>query len=287
MTDPIAGARQHLQRQLQLLLVSIQFLTRVPVPARLLSPFDSNWLNACVAYFPLTGAIIGLLGAAVLTLASAGWPPFVAVSLAVFFTVWLTGAFHEDGLADTFDGLGGVVSRERSLQIMKDSRIGTYGAVALVFSLSVRIALLSALASEHIVLAMVGLVASQTLGRSAAVGVMSLLPYAGDVEHAKAKPLAVSVPRIATIAAMLWSLIIVTVCIAISCAAGIQITPFGALSISRWLTVLLVTTAVVFVMRRWLSRRLGGYTGDTLGATEQIGEISVLLTLAFQWRALL
>jgi len=283
VTDSIANAR----RQLQLLLVSIQFLTRVPVPVRLLNPFDRHWLNACVAYFPLTGAMIGFLGATVLALASVGWPPIVAASLAVFFTVWLTGAFHEDGLADTFDGLGGVVSRERSLQIMKDSRIGTYGGVALVFSLSIRIALLSVLASEHTVLAMIGLIGSHTLGRSAAVGVMSLLPYAGDIEHAKAKPLALSVPRITTAAAMLWTLAIVVACIAIGSVCADQITSLPKFSISRWLTVLLVTVAVVVVMRHWLSKRLGGYTGDTLGATEQFGEIAVLLTLAFQWRLLL
>ena len=143
MSEALAIAK----RQCRLLLVAIQFLTRVPALAGLLTPFDSRWLNACVAYFPLVGALVGLLGAMAIALVSIAWPPVVAALLGVALTIWLTGAFHEDGLADTFDALGGNVTRESALKIMKDSRIGTYGATVLVFTLLLRVTLLSVLAA--------------------------------------------------------------------------------------------------------------------------------------------
>ncbi len=115
--------------ELRLLLVAVQFLTRLPVPRRLrLARRLAQRLRA-----PLSRgrAARRRLGALVLLGAARLWPPAVAAVLALAATVWLTGAFHEDGLADTFDGLGGAVPRERALAIMKDSRIGTYGAAAL------------------------------------------------------------------------------------------------------------------------------------------------------------
>ena len=249
----------------------------------------SLWLGGAGLWLAFLGYVAGAaMGGVMLTLwiiARATLPEqYQQLPDEILFKGILDQLVQQTALADTFDGLGGVVSRERSLQIMKDSRIGTYGGVALVFSLSIRIALLSTLASEHIVLATLGLIASHSFGRSAAVAVMSLLPYAGDIEHAKAKPLAVSVPREATTAAMLWSIAIFAVCIVIDAAFGVQFPSFKGMSTAHWFTVLLATGAVVFVMRRWLHRRLGGYTGDTLGATEQLGEIAVLLSLACQWR---
>ncbi|OYU98446.1 MAG: adenosylcobinamide-GDP ribazoletransferase, partial [Burkholderiales bacterium PBB5] len=98
--------------ELRLAAVALQFLTRVPVR---FGAFDPQWLQDCARHFPLVGAGVGLFGAAVLLAAAALWPPAVAVGLAMAATVWLTGGFHEDGLADTCDGLGGAVSRERAL----------------------------------------------------------------------------------------------------------------------------------------------------------------------------
>jgi len=257
------GAVAH---ELRLFFTAVQFLTRCPVPARL--GHDPAWLNQCVRYFPIVGALVGMLGAAVAVCASWWWTPMVAASLAVLATVWATGAFHEDGLADTFDALGGAVPRERALAIMKDSRIGSYGAVALVLSLGLRIGLLSALIDAGRMAAALALVAAHAMGRTGAVCVMASLGYAGDAEHAKAKPLATSVPVVSTMVALVTGLAVFT---ALACADG---------RVLRWGAALLASLLLMLALRRWFLKRLGGYTGDTLGATQQCVEIVVLCALS-------
>jgi adenosylcobinamide-GDP ribazoletransferase len=274
-----------LLHQLRLLLVALQFLTRVPVPGWVCEGFQAGWLNTCVRYFPVVGALVGCVGAAVLWAALVFWPPQVAALLAVAVTVWLTGAFHEDGLADTLDALGGYVPRERALAIMKDSRIGTYGAAALVLSLGLRVALLGSLAAVDPLGAALALVAAHVVGRTAAVMVMAWLPYAGDAEHAKAKPLATAVDAASVQWAAVWGLALLAGLALADASVGLADGQAGDLSLldgmsMRWLWVLAATAGVVWAMRRWLTQRLGGYTGDALGATEQFTEMAVLLVLA-------
>ncbi len=255
--------------ELRLALVAVQFLTRVPVPNWVSRGFQAEWLNICVRYFPLVGAAVGACGAAVLWAALAWWPPAVSALLAVAATVWLTGAFHEDGLADTFDALGGYVNRERALEIMKDSRIGTYGASALMLGLGLRWGVLTTLAGSSPLAAMLALVAAHSLGRTAAVAAMAWLRYAGDAEHAKAKPLALAVPRSTVAVAFVLGALVVR---------GLSLLPGGFTPV-QWSAAVGAAAAVVLAMRRWLQQRLGGYTGDALGATEQLTEMTVLLVL--------
>lgn len=247
---------------MRLLLVALQFLTRVPVR---LSGFEPAWLNDCVRHFPLVGALVGAVGAVVLIGASQLWPAWIAAVLALTATVALTGGFHEDGLADTFDALGGVVPRDKALAIMKDSRIGSYGALALGLSLLLRAALLAVLATRPLVGAVAALLASHALARGAAVGVMVSLPYGGDADHAKAKPLALAVAPRNFVVALGW--------------CGLLMLGLWGWGISprRLLLALAAVGVAALLMRQWLWRRLGGYTGDGLGATEQLAEISVLL----------
>ena len=146
---------------MRLFLVALQFLTRLPVR---LARFEAAWLNDCVRHFPLVGALVGAAGAAVLIGAAQLWPGWVAAVLALTATVALTGGFHEDGLADTFDALGGVVPRDKALTIMKDSRIGSYGALALGLTLLLRAALLAVLAVRPTLGAVAALLASHAFG---------------------------------------------------------------------------------------------------------------------------
>ena len=247
---------------MRLFLVALQFLTRLPVR---LARFEPGWLNDCVRHFPVVGVLVGAVGAAVLAGASQVWPAWVAAVLALAATVALTGGFHEDGLADTFDALGGVVPRDKALAIMKDSRIGSYGALALGLSLLLRAALLAVLATRPLLGAMAALLACHALARTAAVGVMVSLPYGGDAEHAKAKPLALAVPLGNFAIALAW--------------CGLLALMLVALGVQPWRLLGAVAAAALaaVLMRRWLQRRLGGYTGDGLGATEQLAEIAVLL----------
>jgi adenosylcobinamide-GDP ribazoletransferase len=256
-----------LVHEVRLIFTAIQFLTRCPVPSWV--GHDPSWLNQCVRWFPLVGLLIGMVGAAVLAAASLLWSPWVAAALAVASTVWLTGAFHEDGLADTMDALGGAVSRERALEIMKDSRIGTYGAVALVLSLVLRVLLLAGLlASSGVWPAALALVGVHTLARAAPVAVMASLPYAGDMDHAKAKPLATGVGASSAVWAVVLGLLL---------AGGLA---FSDGRVPAWGMAVTAAALTAAVARRWIRHRIHGYTGDTLGAIEQFCEWTAWLALA-------
>jgi adenosylcobinamide-GDP ribazoletransferase len=192
----------------------------------------------------------------------------VAVVVAMTVGVVLTGGFHEDGLADTFDALGGWVSRERALTIMKDSRIGSYGALALVLALGLRAATLTALVTLDVRTAVVAWVWVQCASRVAPVWLTHRLPYAGDSEHAKAKPLALQVSGSGLVAASAWLLL--------ACAAAWWALPAGAGP--RGLgAALLAGGLATLAVQRWLRARLGGFTGDTLGASQQLSELAMLL----------
>src|SRR5215216_5190362 len=129
-------------------LLAVQFLTRLPVPRRLITTEDE--LGRAAAFFPLVGVIVGGGAAAVFVLTTLVAASPVAVVLALAFTTFITSGFHEDGLADTFDGLGGGWTRERALEIMRDSRIGTYGTLALIFLVLGKYIFLTALEPRQI-----------------------------------------------------------------------------------------------------------------------------------------
>jgi adenosylcobinamide-GDP ribazoletransferase len=191
----------------------------------------------------------------------------VAVLLSMAATVWLTGAFHEDGLADTCDGLGGAASRERALAIMKDSRIGTYGAVGLLLVLALKAAALHALALRDLHAALLALPLAHALSRAVAVALLVLLRYAGDAEHAKAKPMAMQASARALWVAVGW------------CAAGLAVALLIGWRVRDVLVMALAAAAAAVLMARWLRVRLGGFTGDTLGAAQQGAELAVYLAL--------
>jgi len=268
-TPPVGSPLARALHELRLAAVALQFLTRVPVPRWV--GFEPAWLHQCVRHFPLVGALVGAWGACVLWAALWLWPPLVSAVLSLIATVWLTGAFHEDGLADTCDGLGGSVSRERSLEIMKDSRIGTYGAVALVLALGLKVALIEALTATDVAMALTALVWSHAASRVAPVALVWRLPYAGDAEHAKAKPLATQVSGGGVAVAVAWMLVI-SMGAWWACDAGSRSTLLRALGLS-----IAAAALAAAACGRWLRRRLGGFTGDTLGATQQIVEGACLL----------
>lgn len=253
-------------------LLALQFFTRVPVTGRLAEwiGFSPQMLRASAAHFPGVGWLVGGVGAAVFVLALQGLPgvagALAAALLSMAATVLLTGAFHEDGLADVADGLGGSADRGRALEIMKDSRIGAYGAVGLVLMLGLKAA---ALASLPMLSAMAALLFAHTASRAATVAVMGALPYAGDAEHAKAKPIAHQA-RAVEVAIACGSAVLLAVLL--PCLPG----PWSV----AWptLAAALIAAALMAVCcARWLKHRLGGITGDTLGATQQLVEVAMLL----------
>ena len=254
--------------ELRLFFVALQFLTRLPSPRWV--GFEPEWLNQSARHFPAVGLLVGAVAAAVLVIGHALFTPAVAVGLSMAATLLLTGAFHEDGWADTCDALGGgaSVGRERALLIMKDSRIGSYGAAGLVLMLGLKAATLAAL---PLALAVPALLFAHTVSRAAAVALIRWLPYAGDIEHTKAKPLAQRISLAGIVVAFGWVLML---CLALW--VGARRWDESAVLPSIVLGVGLVTVAAVWCAR-WFRARLGGYTGDTLGATQQLTELLALL----------
>lgn len=259
-----------LRHELRIFFMALQFLTRLPVPRWV--GHEPELFQRAVRHFPLVGALIGAIGGAVALGALRLWPATVAATLALAATVWLTAAFHEDGLADTFDALLGAAPREKALAIMKDSRIGSYGAAALSLLLLLRVWLLAELLARAALPAAAALVAAHAAGRAGAVVLLRALPYAGDVGQAKAPSLTGDTSAFDAAWAALTGALVLGVAAAMQ-PSGVQafIGTVGALA------------ALVLLLRRWLRRRLGGYTGDTLGAAEQMGEAAVLLAFVAQW----
>lgn len=253
-----------LRQQLQLFGLALQFLTRLPVPGA--AGADPLALGRAARYFGLVGALVGACGAALALAALPLWPPAVAAVLAVSGTLWLSAALHEDGLADTCDALLGAAPRERALAIMQDARIGSYGAAALCLSLVLRVLLLAALLARDPWLAAAAWVAAHAAGRSVAVALMALLPYAGDAARARSGPLA-QAPSPGDVAAALAT-------------GALLLALAGARSPLRAAAAASGLLLLVLALRAWLQRRLGGRTGDTLGAAEQLAELVVLLAFA-------
>ncbi|SIO28589.1 cobalamin-5'-phosphate synthase [Rhodovulum sp. ES.010] len=256
---PRHGLVAGLAEETRLALLAVQFLTRVPVPAA--DIFTPERMSRAVRYFPLVGLALGAVLGAVLALGSAVFPPVVAALLAVALGVRLTGALHEDGLADLADGLGGADTRERALEIMRDSRIGSYGTLALGLVMALKVA---ALAHMGVAVGAWALVAAHGLSRVASLILMLRLPYAREEGKAGfASPGAGRGP--ALIAA--GTVVLALLAVAATAGAGAAV------------SAAIATAAVTAWMGTMLVRRLAGHTGDALGAVQQLSETAVLLAV--------
>jgi adenosylcobinamide-GDP ribazoletransferase len=244
--------------ELGLFLSAAGFLTRLPVPGWV--GWAEDRMIRASRYFAAVGALVGFGGGLVWWLAGQIAPAAVAAGLALAAMLLLTGALHEDGLADCADGLGGGKTGAQALEIMRDSRVGSYGALALVFSVGLRWAALAALAPGSGVLA---LVLAGGIGRAAMVPATALASYA------RREGLGSSVAGGAgalEVAAALGTALVLGV------AGGWP----GLLALG-------LAMAVAGGFLRYMVHRVGGYTGDGLGAMAQLGEIAVMVVLAGAW----
>ncbi|MDB5932105.1 MAG: cobalamin-5-phosphate synthase [Polaromonas sp.] len=267
-------------------LLAVQFFTRIPITGSLAEwvGYSPEQLRASAAHFPGIGVPVGAVAAAVFALLQALLPdstfsPLVAAVLSTIATALLTGGFHEDGLADVADGLGGSYDRARALEIMKDSRVGAFGAMALVLALLCKVALLAILGSvEGIPVAAdaspfngwyvcAALWTGHIVSRGLPLLMIWWLPHVGDTATSKSKPLADQLSPSALLIAFAWC--------------------FGALALaSLALDAMNLIVGCSFAglallgLVRFFRRRLQGFTGDCLGCTQQVCEIAFYLGLA-------
>jgi adenosylcobinamide-GDP ribazoletransferase len=245
-----------LGREWHLFWTAVTLLTRLPAPRSI--GFEEQWLPRSSSYFPLIGLIVGLVAAAVYLLAALIWPGALPALLALSAAAWLTGGLHEDGWADLFDALAAGRDRERMLAVMKDSRIGALGALALILLMGAKLAALVSLPPARVPAA---LLAAHVLSRWSSLPLLFGLPYArpeGGMGHALAGEVSAGRLAAGTGAALIVTLVL-----------GWQALPVAVVAVA-------VTLASGFFFRA----RLGGITGDCLGAANQLVELAVLLTLA-------
>ncbi|WP_180682805.1 adenosylcobinamide-GDP ribazoletransferase [Tepidicella baoligensis] len=271
-------------------LLALQFFTRIPVTGALARwvGYSPAMLRASAAHFPGVGWIVGGVAAAVYGLLCWHLPPvagitWVAAVFSTIVTVLLTGGFHEDGLADVADGLGGSQQRERVLEIMKDSRIGAFGAMALVLALLAKVALLAVLGQMSLAGALLAIGLAHVASRTWPLLTIRWLPHVGDAAGSKSKPLADQISPRALMAGALWCGLAVLV--ALAWAHTLPLPWLGGLqSGERTATVLLwglLGSALGWVVVHWrLKQRLQGFTGDGLGAVQQVSEIGFYLAVA-------
>ncbi|MDE2418122.1 MAG: adenosylcobinamide-GDP ribazoletransferase [Burkholderiales bacterium] len=263
-------------------LLALQFFSRVPVTGRL-----ANWvgyspamLRASAAHFPGVGWLVGGVVAGLSWLLMQGFSgavfaPLVVAVLGTVASVLITGAFHEDGLADVADGLGGSLNRERALEIMKDSRVGAFGAIAITLALLLKVALLAQLGSLGVPVLCSSIFLAHVVSRTWPLLMIRLLPHVGDLAGSKSKPLADQIALPALGFAGLW-------CFLALALVGYAQTAINTIAIA----CAILASALAFVcMWRWFARRLGGFTGDCLGATQQVCELAFYLGMALGYGA--
>jgi adenosylcobinamide-GDP ribazoletransferase len=251
--------------QVRLFFTALQFFTRLPVPRWV--GFEPDWLHHASRYFPLVGLLVGGATAAVYWATALLLPSALAVLLSTAAGIYMTGAFHEDGFADACDGLGGGVTRERALEIMKDSRIGAYGAIGILLLLAVKCA---ALAHLPPLAAVAALVCAHPLSRLMAASLIWRMDYARA--EGKAKPMAQQMSGAE-----------------FAIGAACCVPPLLLAAASGWLAWpklaggILAMALVAYWFARKCARRLGGYTGDCLGAVQQLCEAVFYLCVLAAW----
>lgn len=246
-----------MRNELATFFAALRFFTRLPVPAWV--GHSDAQLNGAARYFPLVGILVGALGAGVTYAASLALPDSLAIVLGMAATLLATGAFHEDGFSDACDGFGGGWDKAQVLTIMKDSRIGSYGAVGIALLLLAKWNALMELTPEMLPFA---LVAGHAVSRLASTTLIYALDYVRDDDSSKSKPLATRMSSGALVVAALFGL-----------------APCALLPLPEVAYALAAVALVTLLAARYFVRRIGGYTGDCLGATQQLGELAFYLGL--------
>jgi adenosylcobinamide-GDP ribazoletransferase len=258
-----------LKKEIQIFFTALMFYTRIPCPRWI--THDPDYLNKATRYFPLIGWIVGSISFAIFWGSHFLLGTPLAAGLAMAAAILTTGAFHEDGFGDACDGFGGGWTKEKILLIMKDSRIGAYGTIGLTVLLLLKFTALSQIAfpNSNWRWLLLIYIMHHSLARLTAITISFIIPYAREDESSKVKPIAKSYSWKEVTGSLLFGLL-----------------PLAIMIWRHWAyTVVLIPLLLLcFFAVRYFKKWLGGYTGDCLGAAEQLAELFILLTLIALWK---
>jgi adenosylcobinamide-GDP ribazoletransferase len=257
-----------MKEEIKIFFTALMFYTRIPCPSWV--DHSPEYINKATFYFPFIGWIVGIISFGFYFIASVLFSHNISICISMLAGMLTTGAFHEDGFADSFDGFGGGWTKEKILDIMKDSRVGVYGVIALIMLLILKFI------STNELFAManyweVGLIfiGYHALARLTALQMVFTSEYVREDEQSKAKPIAKSTQTKQILGAFFFGLL-----------------PFSVLICIHpiFVTALFPLTLLAVYARNYLHKWIGGYTGDCLGAIEQLAELIILLSLTALWK---
>ncbi|ELR70116.1 Cobalamin synthase [Fulvivirga imtechensis AK7] len=251
---------------IRLFFTALMFYTRIPCPKWV--DHSAEYLDQCTKYFPLIGWLMGAATAGVLWLGMIIFPVSISVVLSMIAGILFTGAFHEDGFADVCDGFGGGWTKANILEIMKDSLIGAYGVVGLVLILLLKYAALTFIAGELSVWFLFWtIISAHTMSRIAAVTMIYYGNYAREDASSKVRPVAKKLSPGNFLVALF-----------------IGLAPLAAFNNFWYLLSVIPVGITVVWLWRYYKKWIGGYTGDCLGATQQVAEVVVYLSIIVLWK---
>jgi adenosylcobinamide-GDP ribazoletransferase len=260
-----------MKEELRIFFTALMFYTRIPCPKNI--DHSPEYINKATRYFPLIGWIVGAISFVVFYLSLFLFDINVAVLFSLIAGILTTGAFHEDGLADVFDGFGGGWTKTKILEIMKDSRVGAYGVIALIFLFGIKYLSLNGLLlkidrTNYLHIALI-FISYHSLARFTAINIVFTSQYSREDETSKAKPIAKAHSYKEIIGAYFFGLL-----------------PLLVLCFMNWKfsIVLFPLFLLYFFSKRYFQKWIDGYTGDCLGATEQLAECVTLLTYLALWK---
>ncbi|MEL1254872.1 adenosylcobinamide-GDP ribazoletransferase [Flavobacterium sp. DGU38] len=259
-----------MKKELHIFFTCLMFYTRIPCPKNI--NHDPEYLNKATRYFPLIGWIVGSISFLAFYISSLFISTETAVILGIIASILTTGAFHEDGFADVCDGFGGGWTKEKILMIMKDSAIGAYGAIGLVLLFLLKFKLLSEsilLLFSHNYLILLLFISAHSVSRLGAISIIFTHEYSRDDASSKSKPIAKNYSWKEILGSFFFGLL-----------------PLLILSCFQYqiLLVLIPVFATRYFLARYFQKWIGGYTGDCLGATQQVCEVVYYLSILLIWK---
>ncbi|RTY68342.1 adenosylcobinamide-GDP ribazoletransferase [Flavobacterium sp. GSP27] len=256
-----------MKKELHIFFTALMFYTRIPCPKNI--DHNSDYLNKASRYFPLIGWIVGTISFIVYDVSVGVFTPEIAIVLSMIAGILTTGAFHEDGFADVCDGFGGGWTKEKILVIMKDSAIGAYGAIGLVLLFLLKFQAVSEVLSPSSAKNLLLFVAAHSVSRLAAISIVFTHQYSREDASSKSKPIAQSYSWREVIGAFFFGLL-----------------PLIVLSFFHWQMLLVLVPVFItrFFLARYFHKWIDGYTGDCLGATQQVCEIIFYLSSIALWK---